>query len=417
MQGDISSILIRISILLAISLLVDAYFYQAIHNLIKEYNPGKKLLFNLIYWSLTVFTVIAFLSVLVYPLPLWPKSLRVYITAVIFIAFFSKFLGSVFVFIDDLWRGLLWVSQFIKPSESTYNPGRSRFLSKTALLFAGIPFVSMLYGMIKTAFDYTVRKEVIKLPQLPDSFEGFKIVQISDIHSGSFTSTSPFEKAIQLIHEQKPDVVFFTGDLVNNIADEVDDYVEVLSTISAPMGVFSVLGNHDYGDYMQWDNQEQKVKNLEKLKASHGKMGWRLLLNEHVTLTKGNEKIAIIGVENWGRGARWPKYGNLKMAAKGTESYPVKLLLSHDPSHWDAVVRKNHPDIDITFSGHTHGFQFGIEIPGIKWSPSQYLYPQWAGLYTKGTQHIYVNRGFGFLGYPGRVGIKPEITVIELKKA
>jgi hypothetical protein len=416
MQGDFLSFLIRVLIILSISLLVDAYFYQAILNLIKDYTPSKKLLFNLLYWSLTAFTVTIFIITLLYPLPLWPKTLRVYITAVVFIAFFSKLLGSIFVLIDDLWRGGQWISQFIKPSESTYNPSRSKFLTNTALVFAGIPFVSMLYGMVKTAFDFTVRKEVVKLPNLPASFDGLKIVQISDIHAGSFTSTNPFEKAIKLIHEQKPDLVFFTGDLVNNIADEVDDYIQVLSTITAPMGVFSVLGNHDYGDYMQWETKNQKVKNLEKLKATHGKMGWKLLLNEFVPLEKGADKIALIGVENWGKGARWPKYGNLKKASEGSENFPVKLLLSHDPSHWDAVVRKNHPDIDITFSGHTHGFQFGVEIPGIKWSPSKYLYPQWAGLYTEGAQHIYVNRGFGFLGYPGRVGIKPEITVVELRK-
>ena len=417
MQGDFTSFLIRVIIILVISFLIDAYFYQAVYNLIKDYTPSKRLVFNLLFWSLTAFTISVFVIALIYPLPLWPKTVRVYLTAVVFIAFASKLLGSIFILIDDIWRGGQWVIQFFRPSESTYDPSRSKFLTNTALFFAGIPFLSMIYGMVKTAFDFTVRKEVVKLPNLPASFEGLKIVQISDIHSGSFTSTGPFEKAIQLIHEQQPDLVFFTGDLVNNIADEVDDYIQVLSTIKAPMGVFSILGNHDYGDYMQWENKEEKVKNLQKLKDSHGKMGWRLLLNEHVPLQRGEDKIALLGVENWGRGARWPKYGNLKKAAEGTEQYPVKLLLSHDPSHWDAVVRKNHPDIDITFSGHTHGFQFGVEIPGVKWSPSQYLYPQWAGLYTEGKQHIYVNRGFGFLGYPGRVGIKPEITVIELRKA
>jgi predicted MPP superfamily phosphohydrolase len=215
--------------------------------------------------------------------------------------------------------------------------------------------------------------------------------------------------------QQKADIIFFTGDLVNNEATETEPFIEILSRVKAPMGVFSTLGNHDYGDYKTWESPEAKVKNLQDLKDIHAQLGWKLMMNEHVALKKGDDEIALIGIENWGGNLNFPKYGDMKKAHAGTEKYPVKLLLSHDPSHWEMQVRKDYKDVDITFSGHTHGFQFGIEIPGwIKWSPSQFVYKQWAGLYQQGDQKLYVNRGFGFLGYPGRVGIMPEITVLEL---
>jgi predicted MPP superfamily phosphohydrolase len=218
--------------------------------------------------------------------------------------------------------------------------------------------------------------------------------------------------------EQNADIIFFTGDLVNNESKEVLPFIDVLGKIKAPMGVFSTLGNHDYGDYITWESQAAKSQNLEDLKHTHAAMGWKLLMNEHVALKKGDAEIALLGIENWGGNLNFPKYGDMKKAHEGTEKYPVKLLLSHDPSHWNMQVTEEFKDVDITFSGHTHGFQFGIEIPGlIKWSPSQFVYKQWAGLYSKEKQHLYVNRGLGFLGYPGRVGIMPEITVMELYNA
>jgi predicted MPP superfamily phosphohydrolase len=212
----------------------------------------------------------------------------------------------------------------------------------------------------------------------------------------------------------EPDIIFFTGDLVNNVADEMEDLKKVFSRLKAPLGVYSILGNHDYGDYVPWESQEAKAANLEKLKAIHREMGWRLLLNEHVPIERGGEQIALIGVENWGAKARFSKYGDLSKAYEGSDKYPFKVLLSHDPSHWEAEVCKHYADIDLVFSGHTHGMQFGVEIPGFRWSPVQYVYRQWAGLYQKEHQKLYVNRGFGFLGYPGRVGILPEITYMEL---
>jgi predicted MPP superfamily phosphohydrolase len=249
------------------------------------------------------------------------------------------------------------------------------------------------------------------------AFRGLKIIQLSDIHTGSLLDRDAVHKGIQLAMNEKPDIAFFTGDLVNNQTSEAFPLMEHFSEIKAPMGVYSIFGNHDYGDYMVWENEAQKVKNLSDLVGVHKDMGWNLLRNEHVMLERGGNKMALIGVENWGDRGRFQKYGDLEKAMQGMPSNDVKLLLSHDPSHFDNIVSKQHPDIAATFSGHTHGFQFGVENDFIKWSPSQYIYPHWAGLYIEGKQQIYVNRGFGFLGYPGRVGILPEITLFELREA
>lgn len=255
------------------------------------------------------------------------------------------------------------------------------------------------------------------MPNLPSGFEGVKLLQISDVHTGSFTDRDAVYKGIQMIKQENADLVFFTGDIVNSMTDELYDWQNIFAEIKAPMGVFSIYGNHDYGDYVpNWASKEAKEKNLADLAQAHKNMGWNLLRNEHITLTKNNQRIGIIGVENWGDRGRFQKYGDINKATKNMPDVPVKLLLSHDPSHFDSIVSKNHKDIDVTFSGHTHGFQFGVEIGSFKWSPSQYIYPHWAGLYHVKNQQLYVNRGFGFLGYPGRVGILPEITVFTLTK-
>jgi predicted MPP superfamily phosphohydrolase len=241
-----------------------------------------------------------------------------------------------------------------------------------------------------------------------------KIVHISDVHSGSFTDKAAVEKGIQMIMAQKPDLILFTGDLVNDTADEMADYMDTFGRLQAPMGVYSTLGNHDYGDYFRWPDPQSKVDNLKKLKEIHGQLGWRLLMNEHVALEKDGQQIALLGIENWSAKGNFPKYGKMDKAYPGAEKFPFKILMSHDPSHWDGQVRTTYPDIDLMLSGHTHGMQFGVEIPGFKWSPVQFMYRQWAGLYENEGQKLYVNRGFGFIGYPGRVGILPEITVLEL---
>jgi predicted MPP superfamily phosphohydrolase len=271
----------------------------------------------------------------------------------------------------------------------------------------------LLYGF-SNKYNYKIKKLSLHFPNLPASFKGLKIVQVSDIHSGSFTHKHAVQHGVEKILALKPDLILFTGDLVNNEATEMENYMDVFNQLRAPMGVYSVLGNHDYGDYKTWDSKADKILNLERLKAVHGELGWRLMMNENTLLEKNGEQIALIGIENWSNKARFPKYGDLKKAYAGTESVPFKILMSHDPSHWDAEVRPKYNDIDLMLSGHTHGMQFGVEIPWLKWSPVQYVYKQWAGLYESGAQKLYVNRGFGFIGYPGRVGILPEITFIEL---
>ena len=253
------------------------------------------------------------------------------------------------------------------------------------------------------------------MKNLPSEFKGLRIIQISDIHSGSLDDPEAVSKGVDLIMREKPDLILFTGDLVNNQAEEVNPYLKIFGQLKAPMGVYSVLGNHDYGDYVSWPSEVAKRENLDALKQHHVDLGWRLLLNEHVLLERNSQQIALIGIENWGaRG--FAKYGDMKKAVAGLEhvNVPIKILLSHDPSHWEAEVRKEYRDIDLTLSGHTHGMQFGIDIPGFKWSPVQYVYKQWAGLYQDENQSLYVNRGYGFIGYQGRVGILPEITLIEL---
>jgi len=289
-------------------------------------------------------------------------------------------------------------------------------LSKFALMVGAIPFVSLLYGLIRNPYRYKLYKEKIAIRNLPKALNGLKIVQISDIHSGSFTFKEPVKKAIEIINEQKADLVFFTGDLVNSIAEEMERFVDVFDKIESKYGIFSVKGNHDYGDYHRWSNKEKKRLNTVQFEDIQKRLGWDLLLNEHRVLEINGEKLAIIGVENISSKVHFSKYGDLEKAYNGCEECPVKMLLSHDPSHWTAETIKNFKDIDLTLSGHTHGMQFGIEIPGwLKWSPIKYIYKQWAGLYKEGEQYLYVNRGLGFLGYPGRVGILPEITLLELE--
>lgn len=268
---------------------------------------------------------------------------------------------------------------------------------------------------ISGAENFKVRNETVFLPHLPSAFDGLRIVHISDIHAGSFFERRSVKKGVLFLLRERPDMVFFTGDLVNKVAREIDDYFKDLSRISAPLGVYSILGNHDYGDYVTWHAQSAKRRNLMEMLEAHRRLGWRLLLNENHIVRSGNGKLAVIGVENWGKGG-FSKYGRLEEAYRGAEGADVKLLLTHDPSHWEARVLRDYPDIDVSFAGHTHGFQFGLELGALKMSPSRLKYKQWAGLYEKNGQYLYVNRGFGYLNVPFRFGIRPEITVMELRK-
>jgi predicted MPP superfamily phosphohydrolase len=289
---------------------------------------------------------------------------------------------------------------------------RSAFLSWLGVGVGSTLFGTLVYGF-SNKYNYNVKKHQLAFDTLPTAFKGLKIVHISDIHSGSFNDKQAVQNGIKKILDQKPDLILFTGDIVNDRATELTDYVDVFSQLKAPLGVYSTFGNHDYGDYAAWESVAAKAENLKALAGMHAKMGWRLLMNEHVVIEKDGEKICLLGIENWSNKARFPKYGKMEKAYPGTEEIPFKILMSHDPSHWDAEVRVKYPDIDLMLSGHTHGMQFGLETPFFKWSPVQWVYKQWAGLYEEGRQKLYVNRGFGFIGYPGRVGILPEITVLE----
>lgn len=413
------------SILLAgLALLIDWYFYQAVLTVTKSLSATKRAVIHWIYWGFTAYTVIIAVTPLFYPVQYWHKFLKVYLISFALLLVISKLIGVVFVLTDDLVRLGRWVYgviiRLIQPQHLAQTAEKSgitrhEFLNQIALVAAILPFGSLLYGMFRGAFDYRVHQSTVTLPHLPQAFDGLTIVQISDLHVGSFQSPKPLQEAIQMIQEQKPDIIFFTGDLVNNEASELDGFISVLQKIKAPLGVFSTIGNHDYGDYLQWPSPAAKRENFERLKTLHGELGWTLLMNEHRVIERNGEQIAVLGVENWGANMNFPKRGDIAAAYRGTERYPVKLLLSHDPTHWDAQIRKDYTDINITFSGHTHGAQFGVEIPGWRWSPVQYFYKQWAGLYRAGEQYLYVNRGLGFLGYPGRVGILPEITVLQLQ--
>jgi len=408
--------IIFIAFFTAFMLLIDWYVFSGLKVLIQNAQPNTQRWIRTGFWILSLFNIL--LLMVFHSLPTHVMGPRIIIITFLFAQYFGKFIWILFLFIDDILRFFKWILSKFQTETTPTSKGisRSEFLVKTGLM-AGTGLIAALsWGIVSGAYDYRVKRRIISLKNLPASFDGLKIVQISDIHSGSFWDTEAVKKGVQMVMDQKPDVIFFTGDLVNNEATEMQPYMDVFNKLKAPMGVFSVFGNHDYGDYVAWPSPQAKIQNLEDLKVVHKELGWRLLMNEHEKLTIGSDSIGILGIENWGNKGRFPKYGKMDLAVKGTEDLPVKLLLSHDPSHWRGQVLLEYPDIDIMFSGHTHGMQFGVEIAGFKWSPIKYMYKEWADLYSEGNQHLYVNRGFGFLGYPGRFGILPEITVIELRQ-
>ncbi len=402
-----------------ILILLDLYVFQSL-KLVSQQVPGKwKWLLYGLYWSFTLAAIVIFLAGPLLHIDQWSKSLRIYFFSVLIGLFIAKFISATIFLMDDLRRVVQWAGgklfyRYIQ--DENFKAGtidRSVFLSWIGFAVGGGVFGSLLWGF-GNKYKYKTERLKLSFDTLPAAFKGMKIVHISDIHSGSFTDKKAVEKGVQKILDEKPDLILFTGDLVNDHADEMKDYKEVFARIKAPFGVFSSLGNHDYGDYRQWSSAKEKVENLDRLKQIHADMGWRLLMNEHLPIEKNGEQIAIMGIENWSAKGNFTKYGKMADAHAGSGKYPFKILLSHDPSHWEAEVREKYTDVDLMLSGHTHGMQFGVEIPGFRWSPVQYMYKQWAGLYEKGNQKLYVNRGFGFIGYPGRVGILPEITVIEL---
>ncbi|MFI5153726.1 MAG: metallophosphoesterase [Chitinophagales bacterium] len=406
-------------IVVVVMVLLDVYVFQVIKWVSASASPKWKLFIYSSYWVISLVAVIILLLLPFVHFNSWPKNLRYYVFATILGLFFAKILAVVFFLLDDLRRLVLWAvgKLFFRNTEGE-NPGdegisRSVFLSWLGLgLGAGL-FSTVIYGF-SNKYNYQIRRLKLAFVNLPKSFKGMKIVQISDIHSGSFTNKEAVKKGVDKILKENADLILFTGDLVNDRAIEMNDYMDVFDKLTAPHGVYSTLGNHDYGDYVDWESDDAKQANLEHVKKVHSELGWRLLMNEHVVLEKNGEQMALIGIENWSALKRFPKHGKMNLAYPGAEKYPFKILMSHDPTHWDAQVRPSYPDIDLTLSGHTHGFQFGVEIPWFRWSPVQYVYKQWAGLYEEGKQKLYVNRGYGFIGYPGRVGILPEVTIIEL---
>jgi hypothetical protein len=401
-------------------LILDLYVFQVVKALTSTTSEKTRVAVYAFYWTISI-SAIVFLLLLPYlNTDTWPKNVRNYIFATIAGLFIAKLLASIFFLIDDIRRGITWVLSKMFPENigdtnknAAWSISRSAFLNWFGVGVGGTFLASFIYGF-SNKYNYHIHRVRLSYDNLPQGFRGMKIVQISDVHSGSLADKEAVGKGIDLILQQNADVILFTGDLVNDVSTEMHNYVDVFGRLKAPLGVYSTLGNHDYGDYVEWASIEAKRENLEKLKGIHGQMGWRLLMNEHVALEKNGDAIALLGIENWSALKRFPKYGKMEQAYAGTEKYPFKILMSHDPTHWDAEVRPKYGDIDLALAGHTHGMQFGLETPFFKWSPVQWVYRQWAGLYEEGKQKLYVNRGYGFLGYPGRVGILPEITVIEL---
>jgi len=407
-------------ILILLMVLLDIYVFQAVKLISHPLSSKYKMILYTVYWSMSIAAIVVLLILPYLHLDNQARLLRTTVFAIVLGLFFSKLIASVFFLIDDVRRLVQWAAGelFFQNTEGEQlqegeKISRSVFLSWAGMIAGGGLFATLINGF-GNKYQYQVRRIPLTFGNLPASFKGLKIVHISDIHCGSLTDKNAVMKGVEKIINEKPDLILFTGDLVNNRADEMETFMNVFNKLTAPLGVYSTLGNHDYGDYVHWDTRQDKINNLERLKQVHADLGWRLLMNEHVELQKDGDKIALLGVENWSAKARFPKYGNMAKTYAGSEPYPFKILMSHDPSHWDAEVRSKYADIDLMLSGHTHGMQFGVEVPGFKWSPVQYVYEQWAGLYEEESQKLYVNRGYGFIGYPGRVGILPEITVLEL---
>lgn len=386
------------------------------------YNLPVRVFLIGLYW-LSLFSVFfIFIGAAVVPVMQWNDVFRTYLFGFVFSVYTAKLFPILFYLLADF-------SAFIKKTfhltdkkkrelilKEREGITRSKFLHYLGFLSGGMVLSTMFIGMFKWEYEYRVVRQKLKISGLPPGFKNLKIVHISDFHLGNWGLMKPMLEAIKTIKALKPDLIVFTGDLVTYSTKETERFGDLLSEIKAPLGVYTVLGNHDYGLYVTWPNKEAEKKNMEDLYDYYDKIGWTLLNNENVILEKGSDKLAIVGVENWGKGKRFPKFGDIDQAMQGVEEVPVKILLSHDPSHWDLVVVPGQYSIDLTLSGHTHGFQFGLETPKMKWSPAQYVFKHWAGLYQdpKTGQYLYVNRGIGSIGYPGRIGILPEITLLEL---
>jgi len=413
---------LHIIFLVAALLLIDLYILSGLRSVSKKWLFLQKRSFMIWYGIVSVLLVTGLIFVVFVKMGL---VIRLAFVMLFFVIFLFKISFIPFLLIDDIRRLILAIKNRVSrrggshPPLSPHTPlpaiPRSEFLMKAGLLAGAIPLAAVKLNMKSGLYDYHVIRRKLYLPNLPKSFDGIKLGQISDIHSGSFFNKKAVLGGVEMLMREKADFIFFTGDLVNAITDEVKDYVDIFSKVKAPLGVYSCLGNHDYGDYAWWPSAAAKRKNLYELIATHKTMGWDLLMNGNRRLKVDGEEIGILGIENWGELSRFPKYGRMDLAVKNTDDLPVKLLLSHDPSHWRAQVLPQYPQIDAMFSGHTHGMQMGVRTEHFQWSPIQYIYNEWAGYYHQGPQQLYVNVGYGFLGFRGRVGILPEITIFELK--
>ncbi|MBB5397928.1 metallophosphoesterase [Mucilaginibacter sp. AK015] len=415
MQGPFLTILLIIGLLAA-----DFYILKGLQAAFKKRAFPHKRWFLVVYW-LGAALLITFLLIGVYsPLNAGKRAGLLFGYALVFI---FKVSFICFIFIDDIRRGVVHLfrknKQYVKEAPIVENKAdsipRSEFLMKAGLLSGVVPLVAIRLSMSKGCYDYHVRYVDLYLPNLPKAFDGMKVGQISDIHSGGFYNKTAVKGGVDMLQREKPDVTFFTGDLVNGAAWEMRDYQDIFAKVKAPLGVYSILGNHDYGDYGTWPSLAAKQKNNADIIATHKNMGWDILIDENRRLKVDGEEIGILGIGNWGEMSRFPKYGKMEKAVVNTDNLPVKLLLSHDPSHWRAEVIPKYPQIDAVFAGHTHGLQFGIRTKEFQWSPIEYVYSEWAGLYREKHQQIYVNVGYGFVGFKGRVGVLPEITIFTLK--
>ncbi|WP_213195745.1 metallophosphoesterase [Cloacibacterium caeni] len=394
-------------VLLAVFFIIEIYVYQAIRNITTN---------NYIRIGYWIFTLLAY-GIILYWILTFNKASRDHqqiqlMVSAMMIFILPKLLSVIFLLIGDFTRLVEFGFKYFTAKEN-YFPERRKFISTTALAAAGIFSALAIDGIIFGKYRHTVRKVKLRFKNLPENFKGYKIVQISDVHSGSFFNPQKLQKAIELINEQDADVVLFTGDMVNNYADEFKPFIPLFKNIKAKDGKFSILGNHDYGDYGAWNSREEKAQNIPTLKNYQAEAGFKMLRNENIALEKNGEKIYLLGVENWGI-KPFPQYGDLDKALKGVPEDAIKVLMSHDPTHFDEVVKKHKTNVHLTLSGHTHGMQFGLDLKNIKWSPVKFKYKKWADLYESEGKYLYVNRGFGVIAYPGRVGINPEITVIEL---
>jgi predicted MPP superfamily phosphohydrolase len=404
-----------------IELLTDRYVLLGIRGAFQKWRLLKSKAFAIFYWTTSALIVAALLTGGYVTIA--GTGVRAACLLITFILLICKFTFILFIFADDIRRKLLLKQKKTatapatnkEPATTIDTIPRSEFLLKAGLLAAAVPLAAIKTAMPKGSYDYHVLYQTMYLPNLPKAFDGLRIGQISDIHSGSFYNKKAVLGGVEMLLKEKTDMIFFTGDLVNGEASEMTDYQDIFTKVNAPLGVFSTLGNHDYGDYGDWYSPVAKKKNHDDLIATHKNMGWDLLRNENRRLKIDGEEIGILGIENWSKYSRFPKYGRMDLAVKNTDDLPVKLLLSHDPSHWRAEVLPKYPQIDAMFAGHTHGMQFGVRTAHFQYSPITYVYNEWAGHYQENMQQLYVNVGFGFVGLTGRVGILPEITIFTLK--